>query len=85
MSEEHELPAEARAEIERERADIEFIHFDDGWFSGGPDEWVIPCEAKIEGQWMHGHMHVERTSDGFDYFVGDWTDGMHPDLHTFER
>ncbi len=81
-----DLPNEAKTDIEANRSDIEFIHFDDCWYEDQTAEWVIPCEAKIEGAWMHGHMHVERIDGGgFDYFVGDWSDGMHPDLHTFER
>ena len=87
------IPQEVRDEITEARQDIDFIHWDDAYFEDVMGEWVVPVEAyfiradaDIDLGWNYGNMRVELDHpDGIDYYVGDWTPGMHPDMHTFER
>jgi len=92
----NELPEKLREIITEARQDIEFIHFDEAYYEDATSEWIIPCEALFKAEdgfepgecgWNHGNMRVEYDPaiDLLDHFVGDWTPGMHPDLHTFER
>lgn len=66
--------------------------YGDGWTI-----YTVPVEAVFEvdrdgcdpadAGMNHGTLEVVIDPDGgvFDYSVGDWTHGAHPDLHTFER
>ena len=87
------LPQSVMDEIDAARTDIDFIHWDEAHYETVTDEWIVPVEAyfteeETDGDlgWHHGNMSVEISKlHGLDYSVGDWTPGMHPDLHTFER
>lgn len=96
----NELPKNVRDIIDEARPDINFIHWDEAYHEDALDEWVVPVEALFKAEdgfepgecgWHHGNMRVEYRPDDpvaehqLDHFVGDWTPGMHPDLHTFER
>ena len=92
----NELPDAIQKQIAEARKDIELIHWDEMYYEDGTAEWIVPCEALFTAEagfepaecgWHHGNMRVEYdpAAELLDYFVGDWTAGMHPDLHTFER
>ncbi len=90
-----ELPEAIRAEIAKARADIQNIAWDEMHYEDGTREWVVPCEALFtatdgfepaECGWHYGNLRIEWEEDTvLDYFVGDWTPGMHPDLNTDRR
>lgn len=88
-----QIPQAAKDEINARRTDIDFIHWDDAYYEDALGEWVVPVEARFTEQddahdigWHYGNMRVELDNPtGLDYYVGDWTVGMHPDMHTFER
>ena len=87
------LPQSAMDEIDAARTDIDFIHWDEIRYESGTDEWIVPVEAYFTEEetdhdigWMYGNMSIESSEVlGLDYSVGDWTPGMHPEMHTFER
>jgi hypothetical protein len=93
MTDNETIPQAVRDEITEARGDIDFIHWDEAHFEDELGEWVVPVEAyftkadaDIDLGWNYGNMRVELNHpDGIDYYVGDWTVGMHPDMHTFER
>ena len=87
------LPAPAKRLIQANRLDIDFIHYGEGWFESFLNCWMIPCETYMkdlgprENGWYHGTMTVEwvESESTYDFSVGDWSPGMNPELHTFER
>ena len=94
MTDENEtIPEAVKEEVTSKRSDIDFIHWDDAYFEDALGEWVIPVEtyfisakSHIDLGWNYGNLRLELNHpDGPDYHVGDWTPGMHPDMHTFER
>lgn len=96
-----ELPEKIRALIAKAREDIENIAWDDIYYEEGTKEWIVPCEACFSAQdignddeddqhqigYYYGNLRIEYDPayDLLDYFVGDWTPGMHPDLNTDRR
>lgn len=95
-----ELSEAIKSEVNKARPDINLIHWDDAHsesWRGNEITWVVPVEAIFtvaedgcdpgDAGWNHGSLEIELDEDGrlLDYSVGDWTHGMHPDLHTFER
>lgn len=79
------LPESWRRQIATEHSHIDLIHFDEAWFETGTREWIIPTEMHVAGKgWHHGNMSVQLGDGGVEVCV-DWSPGMHPDLHTFER
>lgn len=90
------IPHAVMQHVAKARRDIDIIHWSDAYYETATDEWVIPVEAVFgeaedvapaESGWHYGNMMLELDEAGnaLDYSVGDWTPGMHPDMHTFER
>lgn len=90
------LPTKISDLIAEARKDIANIQWDEGYYEEATSEWLIPVEALFtaddgfepaECGWHYGTLRIEYDGDIdlLDYFVGDWTPGMHPDLNTDRR